>query len=80
MKNGKCPKCGSATVYTKEKGVYIGNGMTVINTGGILLTNDSTVSYLCTNCGYFEIYFTNLDKLAEVTRNKGWKLVPNTTQ
>ncbi len=78
MKNGKCPKCGSATVYTRENGVtFDSDGFGAqVDTGSWTAKSSKTISYLCTACGYFENYIADPNTLAEVTKNEDWKAVP----
>lgn len=65
MKSGKCPKCGSATIYTEHKGMSFGDGgvhvyMDVISKATPL------DHYICTTCGFFEAYLTDPAKLESV--------------
>jgi hypothetical protein len=72
MKNGKCPKCGSATIYTKPGGLGFGNISQVF----IYLKSGypaSTKAYICTTCGYYEVYVTATSVLAEVAQS--WQKV-----
>jgi len=73
MKDGLCPKCNSRTVYKGEayKGVVLSSQFTVF-TGGIHLPPTPYVSYICTTCGYFEIYVTDQKRLAEVSNSSHW--------
>jgi len=75
MKDGKCPKCNSATVYTKRNGMSIGDGGIRIYISSVFATTATSrnVHYICTTCGYFEIYIEDRDKLEAVT--KDWKKV-----
>ena len=72
MRNGKCLKCGSTTIYSQSNGVGGRNGVAV----SIGLTLDSTevISFVCATCGYFENYFTAQKKLSEVKQK--WQKVP----
>ena len=64
MKNGKCVKCGSTTIYAQGNGVAGRNGVAV--SVGLSLDSTAVISYICTTCGYFENYFTDQRKLSEV--------------
>ena len=70
MRDGKCPKCSSTTVYTKQGGV--GDTHIHVHTTFVSLPVE-VVSYVCTTCGYFENYITNRDKLDDVA--KKWEQV-----
>ena len=74
MRTGKCPKCGSGTVYSKDDGMKFSvmQGVVLIKTGPITAPS-STTSYICSTCGYFENYITDKSKLSEVSKN--WKKI-----
>jgi hypothetical protein len=80
MKNGKCPKCGSATVFTLENGVAYGFKEPIVNTGASILSESIVDSYLCTTCGYFENYIKDPHALAQIAAGKKWKAVPTAAQ
>lgn len=65
MKSGTCPKCQSSNVFKKKKGANYSKGVYVYT--GIVTSVSSYVSYICTDCGYFENYIDdNRAKLADV--------------
>ena len=74
MRNGKCPKCGSDTVYSKTDGLKyaVAKGVVFVHTS-LMTIPSSAISYICTTCGYFENYITDKNKLAQVAEN--WKKV-----
>ena len=64
MKDGKCPKCGSADVRSsagvknrldEEHGIQIG--------GGLLPRTARIENYVCISCGYVENYILDQKKL-----------------
>lgn len=72
LKQGKCPACGSTAVYVQENELSAFGEAIVIHTGGI--GSQSRVdNYLCTDCGYFEIYVRDPQKLMQVRSSKKWK-------
>ncbi len=74
MKNGKCPKCGSATVHSKPNGIGYGNSNGRVSVYISMMTQPSpTVAFVCITCGYFEVYIADPSKLAEVA--KTWQKV-----
>ena len=73
MKNGKCPKCGSATVHSLANGLQPGGRREYIGFNGVYQGVD-VQSYLCTTCGYFENYVTEAKRLAEAAQH--WPSVP----
>ena len=75
MKNGKCIKCNSATVYTAQLGVFYGD--LKLEGAGFpgIIGSPLYISYLCTTCGYFENYVDDQQMLQKVSSNKGWKKV-----
>ena len=74
MRNGICPKCGSATVNSKTEGLKyaVAKGVVFVHTGGMTMASPAT-AYICTTCGYFENYIADQNKLSEVARN--WQKV-----
>jgi hypothetical protein len=73
MREGKCPKCSSVTVYTRKGGV--GDTHIHVDTSFLSLPVE-IISFVCTTCGYFENYISDRDKLADVA--KKWERVPTT--
>jgi len=64
MKSGTCPRCQSPNVFKKKKGVNYDRGIYVYT--GMLTSASLWVSYVCTDCGYFENYIADREKLADV--------------
>ncbi len=64
MKSGKCPKCGSTSIYTQQ------NELQETRVSGRLQVVDD---YVCATCGYFETYLTDKDTLRKITER--WKKV-----
>ena len=76
MKNGKCLKCGSTTVYSLANGVVPGGHVReYIQMDGMYSAAD-VLSFLCTTCGYYENYVTDAKKLSAVAGK--WPQVPHT--
>ena len=76
MRNGTCIKCGSATVHMKPNGLQLGESMRGVFIVTSMLTMASPfVTFLCSNCGYFENYVNDPAKLAEV-RERWVKIEP----
>jgi hypothetical protein len=77
MKSGTCPKCNSKSVYSQRTGIGFGSS------GGVVYVYISSEwatkaikdvdHYLCSACGYLEIYVEDKAKLEQVT--KDWKKV-----
>jgi predicted nucleic-acid-binding Zn-ribbon protein len=76
MKNGICPKCGSASVYSKSNVLGFGDGNGVFVYVSTLTTRTPILALVCSTCGYFENYIADPGKLAEVA--KKWAQVPVT--
>ena len=73
MRNGQCPKCHSATVYSKSDGIYFYSPTRFsVDTGSF--ERAPYVAFICTSCGYFENYVADQHKLDEVA--KTWPKVP----
>jgi predicted nucleic-acid-binding Zn-ribbon protein len=73
MKSGKCPKCGSVTVHSKPGGLGFANVGKISINAGSMGKPSTTRAYLCTSCGYFEVYLTDKEYLAEAA--KSWPKV-----
>ncbi len=74
MKNGKCPNCGVASVYTSEQGLKYGKGgVYVENLGERMIVAIPYQSYICTKCGHFENYIFDQAKLSKIEQK--WKKV-----
>lgn len=70
MKSGKCVKCGSENVYMKQQelGEYRIDGRPT-----------ETLSYICTDCGFFETFVTDQKRLQSIVERAAklgdWKKV-----
>jgi hypothetical protein len=76
MKDGKCPKCNSATVYTKRQGISFASDTYFyvrISSERMSRSVSDVDHYICTTCGYLEIYIEDNAKLEAVA--KDWKKV-----
>ena len=76
MKDGKCPKCGKQTVFTKRQGISFSSSSGFY----VYLSKDWATKpvkevdhYLCASCGYLEMYVEDKAKLEAVA--KDWKKV-----
>lgn len=87
MKSGKCPKCGSAAVYRSrgksslDTGVRAGDGAPLLNIRHQKrLFDDFKLlyfeTYVCSRCGYLELYVEDLKELAKVETADNWDHVP----
>lgn len=72
MRNGICPKCNAATVYSKKKGAGFEGGLYIYTSA--MTMSSQYISYICTTCGYFENYILD-DKKLESVMDK-WDQVP----
>src|SRR5260221_12747813 len=63
VKNGKCIKCGSATVHTLVNGFAPGGRREYLGFGGAYSAVD-VKSFLCTTSGDYENYFTYPTRVA----------------
>ena len=64
MRDGYCPKCGSADVYRKKW-----QGYRTMSVGNFGMISADPYDYLCGQCGYVEIYIDNEEKLAEMRQH-----------
>jgi predicted nucleic-acid-binding Zn-ribbon protein len=72
MKNGRCPQCGSETVYSRPGGVGFGNIDKIFVNAGNSHNPSSFTALVCVTCGYLEIYLSD-NYLADIT--KTWSKV-----
>ena len=76
MKDGKCPKCNSDTVYTKRQGISFASDdyfYVRISSDRMSRSLKEVDHYVCTTCGYVEIYLEDKAKLDAIA--KDWKKV-----
>lgn len=67
MKDGKCPRCASSNVFTKREGISLDTTGVYVHTS--MMTRASKADdYICTDCGYFERYIADAEKLEDVAR------------
>jgi predicted nucleic-acid-binding Zn-ribbon protein len=78
MQNGKCPKCNSTEIYRgNQSPLHAGEGLVHLeayppNRGVNLLVD----AYVCTSCGYVEMYVTEASKskmTAIIDDKKNWQ-------
>lgn len=68
MKNGKCPKCGSAEIYS-PKDLPLKGGPFGSNSIPISLTSMAAMdNYVCVDCGLVESYVADREKLEEIAK------------
>ena len=80
MKNGKCPKCGSTNVFASDNGAGPGFSLHMRTGQHSLQTTDKWETYICTDCGFFENYVLDKDKLSKIAADPakiGWRRVGN---
>lgn len=65
MRNGLCPKCGSKNIFTKKDGINFGSFEVIT---AFFVTYSPTNDYICVDCGYFERYVNDKNKLFEVSQ------------
>ncbi len=67
MRSGLCPKCRTPTVYRKTDGIGLGGSRGVHVRTSWATAASPAECYICTRCGYFEMYVLDDAKMAEVT-------------
>jgi predicted nucleic-acid-binding Zn-ribbon protein len=82
MKSGTCPKCKSAAVYKRTKGMSLGEGGVHVYIASQMISKPVQVDhYICAACGYFEMYVADKARLEQVAKDaalsqpNGWKKV-----
>lgn len=76
MKDGKCPKCNSSTVFMKRQGIELATDKAFyvrISSERISRSLTDVDHYVCTTCGYFETYIEDKTKLTAIAGD--WKKV-----
>ncbi|MCP4542728.1 MAG: hypothetical protein GY832_36865 [Chloroflexi bacterium] len=71
MNRGECPKCGSSNIYKQSDGIRPRDEWVMLDShwGKLEVRNPTPVdTYLCIDCGYFENYVTDKDKLSKVAQ------------
>jgi len=64
VRTGRCPKCGSSSIYTRRNGIGEESGARYIHGLSLITTVTPVDTYLCTDCGYFENYIVDKGKLS----------------
>jgi hypothetical protein len=72
MKNGLCPKCGSAEVYRRAGDPY-GHELITLK-GEVFSKGIAPDKYLCGVCGYLE-YYVSLQEDIQIVR-ENWQRIP----
>ncbi len=77
MRDGTCDKCGTAAVMQRTGGIYPAGGTAnptvFVNDGTMVQRTVDYETFLCTACGYYENYVTDVGKLQNVaTPGSGW--------
>jgi len=75
MKDGQCPKCGAQTVYRKQFS-RPGYGVSTIQVKGALSQAAPLDNYVCTTCGYVELYLEDAGEIRYITDH--WDRVAGT--
>jgi predicted nucleic-acid-binding Zn-ribbon protein len=79
MRSGVCPKCREESVYEKENGFMLGTSSFGLRVRiGFWMPAATQMSYLCTKCGYLELYVRDRQKLKTVEEK--WVKVRATRQ
>jgi predicted nucleic-acid-binding Zn-ribbon protein len=71
MKDGKCPKCNSTRVYTKQQGISFGDGGVYVYISSEWASKPvkQVDHYVCADCGYYESYISDKAKLEAVAKD-----------
>ena len=66
MKDGQCPKCEAQTVYRKQF-KRPGYGVSSVQVRGTMSQAAPLDNYVCTTCGYIELYLEDIDERNYIT-------------
>ena len=77
MKDGKCPKCNSTTIYSKLNGMNLGEGGVHVYISSEMISKPVRGSrhFICSTCGYYEAYIEDRAKLEAVTKDSAWRKI-----
>jgi predicted nucleic-acid-binding Zn-ribbon protein len=83
-----CPKCRGSEVVLADSDVGFGNSLNIrkgasMALGSWFATSADWAVWLCLDCGYYETYIRDLDKLAEIRADPeghGWRRTPSATR
>lgn len=71
MRNGRCDKCGGE-VRQLTNGVYqSGSTGVMVNDGSMVRAPIPYETFLCTACGYWENYLTDVERLRRAAAGHG---------
>jgi hypothetical protein len=73
LKNGKCPQCGSSDIVTCQQGIGWDLNL-MVTKGKMSVSSGAWTTYLCTCCGLFENYVTDMPYLGSAKSDPtlGW--------
>jgi hypothetical protein len=77
MRSGVCVKCSAPTIFAKDDGISYGSGGSLYVHTGMISQAVPSKSFVCTTCGYYELYITEPKKLADVAQK--WQQIPPST-
>ena len=72
LAEGICPKCHCTEIYTSERGLIAGTPA-VLNLHDIWRGTATINSYLCSKCGYIELFMADAKHLPDIFQT--WKRV-----
>jgi predicted RNA-binding Zn-ribbon protein involved in translation (DUF1610 family) len=73
MTERRCPNCGSAEIYRREKGAIAhGYALRLDLDNQMDPTQGRLSAFVCANCGRVELYLHDLGLLAKIKANKNW--------
>jgi predicted nucleic-acid-binding Zn-ribbon protein len=70
MRIGQCPKCSASTIYTKRNGIAAESSIAVAF--GLFSYAEFDI-YICTSCGYTELYIADKRDLLKIAEQ--WRKV-----
>ena len=84
MKNGRCPKCESHEIYHSDaggaqRGLHVESGpfLNIYKDKKFMPDIDLLEMhyYVCQQCGYFEMYVKEMNKLGKLSDSTNWHRV-----
>ena len=70
MRDGRCVRCGGE-VRQLTNGIHSGGEGVTVNDGSMIRPPKSYETFLCTACGYWEDYLTDVELLRRVAEGHG---------
>ncbi len=79
MRDGVCGSCGARAVYRRDEGAVRAGAAPIglfVSPGVWKSIGTPIRVYMCTSCGYIELYAADAGALQKITTSEHWQPVP----